>query len=161
MAAFLSTIPGVAQAKGPESVTVSGQGMPQPLEIDMRPTDLTKRLLQQTGIWFGTSDRPLPPEVRFGKLGAGIILAWVNSGPPSLNVERRTIRQVVYFWADAGPLIHTPDQPSLDGWGSGSTGWFAAPEGLRGALAALGVPVAAITMRRMLVAGPVLRVAVV
>jgi hypothetical protein len=56
-------------------------------------------------------------------------------------VEERTIRQEIYLEAENGPVIHTPAQESLQGWGSERIGWFAAPSGLRDTLAELGVPI--------------------
>jgi hypothetical protein len=56
-------------------------------------------------------------------------------------LEERTIRQEIYLKAENGPVIHTPAQESLQGWGSERIGWFAAPSGLRDTLAELGVPI--------------------
>jgi hypothetical protein len=131
-----------AGAKGPESATISGPGIDQPIElIDGTNPDLVARLMEQTVLWFGGGD-PLPGQP-VGDLGPGYALTWVNAGPPEKSVEERTIRQVIYLEAESGPLIHTPAQDGLEGWGPGVTGWFAAPNGLRDTLVALGAPLSA------------------
>ncbi len=134
-----------ASAKGPESVTIFGPGIEQPLElIDPDDFSLLVTLMEQTGLWYGTGDPIARPP---GELGPAYILTWINGGPPALLPEERTITQLLYLDAQGGPLIHTPDQETLANWGPGVTGWFAAPEGLRETLLALGAPVAAAPMR--------------
>lgn len=129
-------------AKGPESVTITGPGIDQPLEL-MTTTnqDRIVQLMEQTGLWFGTGE-PLQ-EAQLGDLGPAYTLTWVNMGPPDKSVEERTIRQLLYLDAENGPLIQTPDQESLQGWGPEVIGWFAAPVELRDTLIELGAPIAA------------------
>jgi hypothetical protein len=74
-------------------------------------------------------------------LGPAHLLSWVNSGPPEMSEADRTIHQLLYLDAAGGPVIHTPVQKGLDGWGPGVTGWFAAPRGLLDTLVELGAPV--------------------
>lgn len=50
---------------------------------------------------------------------------------------------MIYLDAEDGPVIHTPTQEGLQGWGPGVIGWFAAPDGLRDTLIELGVPISA------------------
>lgn len=132
-------------AKGPESAIITGPGIGRPIElIDYTlgtAPDLLARLMEQTGIWYATGDLPRPIEEPAGELGPGYTLTWINSGPPDKGVDERTIRQEIYLDAEGGPLIYTPAQDSLQNWGPGRTGWFAAPSGLRDTLAGLGVPV--------------------
>lgn len=127
-------------AKGPESLTITGPGIDRPLElIDSTAgtiPDPILRLMEQTGLWYG----PMPVEEPAGELGPAYTLTWINSGPPEKSVEQRTYRQRIYLDAENGPLIHTPAQESLSGWGPGVIGWFEAPDGLRDTLAELGVP---------------------
>ena len=129
-------------AKGPESVTITGSGIDQPLEL-MATTnhDLIVQLMEQTGLWYGTGE-PLQEE-QLVHLGPVYTLTWVNIGPPEKSVEERTIRQLIYMYAENGPLIQTPDQESLQGWGPDAIGWFAAPVELRDTLIEMGVPIAA------------------
>lgn len=133
-------------AKGPQSAIITGPGIDRPIELIDRTVennpDLVVRLMEQTGLWFATGDLPLPLEKPAGDLGPAYTLSWINSGPPDKSVDERTIRQLLYLDAENGPLIHTPAQESLQGWGPGVIGWFAAPSGLRDTLAELGVPVA-------------------
>jgi hypothetical protein len=143
VAVVLLGVGDTAMAKGPESATVAGPGIDQPVElIDAANPDLVSRLMEQTGLWFGRGDLPRPIEEPLGDLGPALTLTWVNSGPPGHSVEVRTIRQLLYLYAEGGPVIHTPDQGGLAGWGPGVIGWFAAPGRLRETLGELGVPVA-------------------
>ena len=129
-----------ALAKGPESVTITGPGIDQRINfMDNNNVDFEVKLMEQTGIWFGTGI-PLSSEPLKGELGPSYTFTWVNSGPPSMTVEERTIIQHVYLDAEAGPVIHTPPQDSLKDWGAGTIGWFAAPAGLEDTLAKLKVP---------------------
>ncbi len=131
-----------ATAKGPESATIIGPGIDQPMEL-IRPDNVEQmsRLMEQTGLWYGTGDLPRPLAGPTGDLGPAHTLTWVNGGPPGASVQARTIQQLIYLDAEAGPLIHTPAQESLENWGAGVIGWFAAPSGLSDTLAELGVPV--------------------
>ncbi len=129
-------------AKGPESATITGPGIDEPVELmDTGDAALVGLFMEQTGLWYGTGDLPSPIEEPAGDLGSAYTLTWINSGPPGLDVEVRTIRQVIYPNAESGPVIHTPDQSSLSGWGPGVIGWFAAPGGLRNTLVELGVSI--------------------
>jgi hypothetical protein len=125
-------------------VTITGPGIDRPIELmDTANSDLMVRLMEQTGLWYGTGDLPLPLEEPAGKLGPSFTLTWINSGPPGESVDERTMRQVIYLDAENGPVIHTPAQEALRGWGPGVIGWFAAPSGLRDTLAELGAPISA------------------
>lgn len=116
-----------ALAKGPESGTLSGPGIAEPIELfDQRPAQEIQpppsRLLDLTHLWRGAPPPTSPP----ANLGEAYTITWVNMGPPSATAEERTIVQHIYLDAEGGPLIHTPDQPGLEGWGDGVTGWFEA-----------------------------------
>jgi hypothetical protein len=128
-------------AKGPESATITGPEIDQSIElINNTDLDLVVRLMEQTGLWYDTGI-PLPSEEPVGELGPTYTLTWINSGPPSLSKEKRTIRQELYLDAENGPLIHTPAQETLQGWGPGVIGWFVAPGELKETLTELGVPI--------------------
>jgi hypothetical protein len=128
-------------AKGPESLTISTPGIEYQINLmDNNNINLEVKFMEQTGLWYGTGI-PLTTEEPVGALGSSFTLAWVNSGPPSLSVEERTIIQHIYLDAEGGPIIHTPAQVSLQDWGSGMTGWFAAPSDIKDTLSELGVPV--------------------
>lgn len=127
-------------AKGPESVTITGPGFEYPIYLmDNENIDLEVKLMEQAGLWFGTAI-PLSSEVPEGLLNPRYTLTWVNSGPPIMSVEERTIRQEIYLDTKVGPIIHTPAQDSLKDWGAGMIGWFAAPDDLEDTLADLGIP---------------------
>jgi hypothetical protein len=128
-----------ALAKGPESVTIKGPGIDQQINfMDNNNVDFEVKLMEQMGIWFGTGI-PLTAEEIKVELGPGYTFTWVNSGPPSMSVAERTIIQQVYLDGETGPIIHTPVQDSLQGWGPGTIGWFAAPDELKDTLAKLKV----------------------
>ena len=143
--AIVGVLGGIAFAKGPESATITGPGIDEPIELinadyfDSDYTDHVKELMRQTGLWFATSSRISTEPA--GDLGPPYTLTWINSGPPSDSVDKRTIRQTLYLYADNGPVIHTPAQEGLEGWGTNVIGWFTAPDGLRDTLAALDVPI--------------------
>jgi hypothetical protein len=127
-------------AKGPESVTITGPGFEYRINlIDNENIDLEVKLLEQAGLWFGTAI-PLTSEVPEGLLNPSYTLTWVNSGPPSMSVEERTILQEIYLDTKEEPIIHTLVQDSLKDWGAGMIGWFTAPEDLEYTLADLGMP---------------------
>jgi hypothetical protein len=141
-AIFLFAFIDSVSAKGPESLIITGPGFEHPVDLmDSYDINLvTKLLVEQTGLWYGTGI-PLTSDDIKGKLGPSYTFTWINSGPPSLSIEERTIIQYIYLDAEGGPLIHTPPQDSLQEWGSGVIGWFAAPDGVEHTLATLGVPV--------------------
>lgn len=136
---------GTALAKGPESATITGPGIDEPIELinaDYFNSDYTnhvKELMRQTGLWYATSSRISAKPA--GDLGPRYTLTWINSGPPGGPVEERTIRQALYLYAENGPVIHTPAQEGLEGWGPDVVGWFTPPDGLSDTLAALDVPI--------------------
>lgn len=141
--AIVVAIGGIALAKGPESATITGPGIDEPLEIELIETanpDLVRRLMEQTGLWFATGDSSRIPAEPAGDLGPAYTLTWINSGPPADPVEERTIRQILYLHAESGPVIETPSQIGLEGWGPEVIGWFIAPDGLADTLTAMGVP---------------------
>lgn len=142
---------GTVLAKGPESVTITGPGIDQPLELmkavggsgscdpDCSDSPLV-RLMEQTGLWYASGDLPIPLDEPAEELGSGHTLTWVRLGAPDETLAQRTIRQIIYLEAQNGPIVHTPDQQSLKGWGAGVVGWFRAPPGLPDTLVELGLP---------------------
>lgn len=125
-------VPGNAQAKGAESVTLSGPGIDKPIELidrsisfDTYENNAPVRLIGLIGLGSGRFPGTTPPE----ELGSAYTLTWVM-GPPGDPIELRTIYQYVYLEAAGGTLIHTPEQIGLDGWGANVAGWFEAPEEL-------------------------------
>jgi hypothetical protein len=149
--AIVVTTVGTALAKGPESATLSGPGIDGPTELNQNDPQVGQ-LMELSGIWFETDQR-LPSEP-VGNLGPAYTLTWVNSGPPEDTVEERTIRQILYPYAEGGPLIHTPPQVGLVGWGSGVLGWSEAPDRVIETLQALGVPAPAPPVEADTVAAP-------
>lgn len=130
-----------AAAKGPSAATLSGPGIDRPIDL-MQTADssVMHGLMQQTGLWFSVGVA-LPHEPASTDLGPRYTLSWINSGPPSLSEEERTIHQYIYAHANLGLLIHTPQQDGLSGWGPSVTGWFVAPNGLEPTLSKIGIEI--------------------
>lgn len=142
-AATVVTLALPASAKGPLSATFSGPGIHPPVELVDRTAapGLVRRLMEQSGLWYARGDLPTPLEERPSDLGAAYTLTWISAGAPGESLEQRTIRQIIYPAADEGPVIHTPLQPGLQGWGPEVIGWFAAPAGFLDTLTELGAPI--------------------
>lgn len=131
---------GPAVAKGPESVTITGPDL-DAVEMTLEAHADISGLMELTGLWFGSNTRleSPPQDLSDGTLGDEYTVVWVNSGPPALSVADRTIVQYLYPNAAGGPVIHTPLQPSLEGWGGSVIGWFRAPGELQHALSSAAV----------------------
>lgn len=138
----LVAMPQRSEAKGPESVTVSGPGIVDEMEIiDAGNADQRGRLFELSGVWFGTGDLPTPlGREPTTELGPAYSVTWIAVGPPGAPVADRTIRQSFYPFAEDGPVIHTQEVP--EGWGQEVGGWFAASPELTEILLAMGVPLA-------------------
>jgi hypothetical protein len=142
--AIVAAVAGTALAKGPESATITGPGIDEPIEIELfEPAnpDLVHKLMGQTSLWLAPSGDSRIHGEPTGDLGPAYTLTWINAGPPGDPVEERTIRQILYPLAERGPMIETPSQIGLEGWGPEVIGWFVAPNDLADTLTALGVPV--------------------
>jgi hypothetical protein len=132
---------GPASAKGIQSATISGPGLDHPIDVTP-PNGDGGRLSSVTGFWDVMPGQPRPPtftdEAPPGQLGPRYTITWrLMTGPN----ETTAIRQEIYPYAEAGPLVHTGSgQPVFDATTDG--GWYAAPFVLRDALQELGVPVA-------------------
>jgi hypothetical protein len=133
--AIVLTIGATGLAKGPESATLTGPDLAEPIELAQSDAAVGQ-LMMQSGIWSGNAHRASGEPS--GHLGQAYTLSWINSGPLDASVEERTIRQLIYPNAENGALIHTPAQPALEGWGPDVIGWFIAPQGLVDALVSLG-----------------------
>lgn len=134
----LVLIPALAcLGKGPASATLSGPGIDKPITFLEEGSSfdsyrsVNTQLLSLTRLWSGGDPEPVDPPK---DPGPAHIVTWVNMGPTTKSIEERTIRQYIYLQAKGGPVIHTPDQPALEGWGGRVIGWFAAPDGLEEAI---------------------------
>jgi hypothetical protein len=146
---LVSANAGIALAKGPESVTLAGPGIESPVELmdaidwpiscdSSCPPDPMVQLMEQSGLWYATGDLPVPIDPPVGVLGNQDVLTWDRGGYLEEN-----IRQFIYLDAKNGPVIHTPPQKGLEGWGSGVVGWFRASDDLADTLASLVDPLSA------------------
>lgn len=121
-------------AKGPGSATLEGPGIDEPIEF-LSPTGPLNAheisapvdMLGLTGLWHG----PIPPAIDspVGDLGPAYTVTWNSWGGAG-----EPIIQYVYLDAPTGPLVHTPEQVGLEGWGRSVIGWFEAREGLESAI---------------------------
>lgn len=142
MLVLLLVVGNTVVAKGPESVTISGPGLDQPIELNhTTDSELMTELMKQSKFWYGIG-RPVPIDVSTSDLGQGFTVEWINMGPPDKTVEERTIRQVVYFETEYGAVVYTPEQESLSGWGYDPSGWYEASDELSGTFEALGIHIA-------------------
>lgn len=122
-----------AYAKGPESATLSGPGIDQPIQLidvaksfDTYENDAPIRLIGLTGLWSGSLPvATVPPE----NPGPAYTMTWLM-GWPGDPIELRTVHQYVYLDSPGGPLIHTPKQIGLEEWGAEVIGWFEASENI-------------------------------
>ena len=140
-AVFLVVHGAVALAKGPESVTIAGPGIKDPVELmdavdwpiscdETCPPDPMVRLMEQTGLWYAAGDLPIAIEKPLGDLGSRYKLTWTRGGFPDESVEERTFHQFLYLDAEGGPFVHTPVQASLEDSVGHVYGWSKAPRGL-------------------------------
>lgn len=138
LASLLATIllaAAPALAKGPDSATITGPGLSQPIEV--QPAEPAKEaalgLLRQAS----AIDAVLIPEIEqefaatapSGDLGPRYRLAW------HLPEDGSQVVQDLYPYADAGPFLHTPPQRHVV-----RTGWHQAPPMLKDTLTGLGLP---------------------
>jgi hypothetical protein len=128
----LLTLASPALAKGPETGTLTGPGIDAPIEfLDQsapldEPTPPALDLIGMTGLFSSaSSDLATPPP----DPGSAHTITWHMFGGD-------VIVQHVYLEAEGGALIHTPDQPAVEAWGT-RPGWRPAPEGLEEAITAV------------------------
>ena len=122
-----------AIAKGPGSATLDGPGIEEPIQFlelsngNQSHSDAAVEMLRFTALWYGPGPESMKPPT--GELGPAYRVSW---GDPAGSSE--VIVQYLYLDTPDGPLIHTPDQIGVDGWGADVIGWFPAPEGLEEAI---------------------------
>jgi hypothetical protein len=113
-----------AAAKGPESVSLTGPGLDEPVE----PPSYIQVALQQLASPHYTSEpgahiSPSQPPVT---LNEKYTLTWVMAKPPSADQADYTVVQDIYPHSAAGPLVHIHPSPYVDDKG----GWYAATDAL-------------------------------
>jgi len=133
---------GPAWAKGPETATLAGPGLDQPIDVfssteENRSSYLVIALTDLTSLWE-PANVELTSEAPTEHLGERYTLTWQMYGPSDADPADYTVRQDLYPNARfGGPVVHLHPSSYLDTEG----GWFQAAEALRETLAALGVPV--------------------
>lgn len=133
-----------ADAKGPTRATLTGPEIDGPVEFFDRGTGLensqsaASRVFILTGLW---GEAPPALDSTPSELGEPYTIKWLAHVASRVSIEEqtivlgeRTIVQHIYLDAEDSPLIHTPDQVGLDGWGNEAIGWFEAPSGLETAI---------------------------
>ena len=130
----------VAYAKGPVSVTITGPGVDETIDLllEVEPSDPVLSLMQESALWGGVRRATRLRAEPLVELGPAYAVVWVNSVPAGESPEERVITQVVYPHSAVGPVIHTPSQVGLAGWGQEVVGWFRGPESLADTFVALG-----------------------
>ena len=128
---------GIAAAKGPALVTLTGPGIDHPIEITPSDGEVMTSLFRHTGLWGVANDR-LATEPTADELGPAYTVSWTDIPALDLSEEEGTIHQYVFAHTELGLVIHTPDQNGLAGWGDRVIGWFAAPDGLQSGVARQG-----------------------
>ena len=138
-ATFVASAP--AFAKGPSEGTIEGTGLAGPIAIEWgEGTPGGDRLIDDVGFFpsvFQTTPDPMLDGAPTSDVGPEFTLRWVIPGPGD---EAGEIVQLLYPYADGGPLVYTePGQPVFP---SGHTrgGWFRSPDRLVTTLQDLGVP---------------------
>lgn len=142
-----------ALAKGPSQARITGPGLAHPIVLsgggEPGQPDRLATLASQTSLFavlFGAaSSLPQPARLRAAPpaaaLGPGYALVYTVPGvtpPPGARYGR--IRQELYPYAAAGPLVYTP--PGQHGFGQAQqlAGWVRGTAGLSRMLARLGIP---------------------
>jgi hypothetical protein len=132
-AAVVLALPGVALAKGPDQVTIESDRLDAPVVLggqEGRGGDPMYRLVDQSGFFqatFGQVPDPMLDAAPTRNLGPELTLTWRVPGPSG---EADTIRQLVYPYAEGGPLTFTPAGQAFFEADEARGGWYRAPAGL-------------------------------
>jgi hypothetical protein len=142
---------GPAWAKGPERLTITGPGLDQPIEIQLSgpgskeeetPSYLVVALIELANLYYVGPEVELASDPPPRNLKDGYRVTWLMSQPPNADPADYTVVQDLYPDVGGGPVVHT--HPSAYTGGAG--GWYRAAPGLRGTLAAMGVPVSGLPL---------------
>ena len=130
-----------AEAKGAQSLTITGPGLDEPIEVDLAggdtPSYLVIALMDLTNPNTISSELDLSPEPPGVPLEDKYTLTWHMAHPPDADLAGFTKVQDVYldrFW-DPVLYVHPSEYGGTEG------GWTVSPSALRDTLAALGVPI--------------------
>ncbi len=144
VAAMVLGWPGVAHAKGPTEATIEGDSLDAPILIsgaEGGSSDYWK-LVEQSGFFettFGqTPDRTLKAAPT-DELGPAFVVTW-RVPYDTAAVE---IREMLYPYAEGGPLAYTAPGQTFVGGQETHGGWFRAPVAMTATLERLGVPLPA------------------
>lgn len=126
VAAVVLAVPGAALAKGPSTVTLSGPGLEDPVQLGgYGPLPTLPDLSGLTTAFGGTGLDWLLPSRPPGDLGPRYTLTW--------DLHGSAVRQEVYPYAKPRPVTYTPS----------AGGWFVSTDELRTTLIGLGLPASA------------------
>jgi hypothetical protein len=142
VAALALVLPTAAFAKGPVEATIAGPGLDGTIAVPGDGEDGGSsplgRLVENAGFFplaFGQSPDPTTRQAPKGDLGPSYTVTYRLPGPNGMA----TLEAELYPYADP-PVAHMePGQRFFDGMVSRG-GWILAADGLRPALAALGLP---------------------
>lgn len=143
VALALAVLPGTAFAKGASEATLTGRGLDTPIRLEGNgepgaPARLA-RLGELSGIYaamFGETRVPLQDKRPTEDLGPGFDLTYVVPGPS----EEAELSQVVYPYAEGGPVTYTESGQSFFETERTEGGWFQASDGLKSLLVSEGLP---------------------
>lgn len=141
---LLSTVlaAGPAEAKGAQSVTITGPGLDEPLEIDLAggnddtPSYLVVALMELANPYSINAGLDLAPEPPPRPLKDRYTITWQMAHPTDADPSDSTVVQDVYPDAVHNPVLHVRAGTWLDSDG----GWTESSPALRDTLVALGVP---------------------
>jgi hypothetical protein len=139
-----------ASAKGPESATITGPGLDDPIELSIGNDGFNGL---DTGVWNALPDSgsaPLVAKAPPGDLGDRYVITWQMM----INEDETTpLRQELYLDAEGGAVAYTPaGQPFFDV--KTVAGWYRVPPSTVDAFAELGVPVSAKKLSASTAGGP-------
>jgi hypothetical protein len=139
-AAALVTLAGVgpAQAKGPDRATISGPGIDTMQITFPGPDGALEALLRDTRFWQGVQGPGWRADPPAGDLGPEYMVIYRVPdlhNPDSGKAD--TIRQAVYPFAEAGPVVFMPTGQTMYDTAM-PAGWLLANERLTGTLTGLG-----------------------
>jgi hypothetical protein len=124
------------------AVTVDGDGLAAPIEIDTATGDGARlyELVERTGLYetlYEAGSIVLTGGAPTTDLGPRVVLTWRL---PTSSTEAASIVQEVYPYASVGPVVHTrPGQLGLPGQVTDG-GWHRAPPSLVTTMQRIGVP---------------------
>lgn len=136
----------VAAGKGPTALTITGDGLDQPIEMSAFGSSgepgsggHLSRIAEHGGLFatvFGVDGSGLETQRPDGDLGPALTLTWTV---PMGDARDHVVVQRLHPWAAAGPVTHT--EGGQQHFGSEIVGgWYAGGQELAAVLSDIGIP---------------------